>query len=62
MLLSPILALLVGKVCYEHWQRTTVTLPFELQVYWLIFVAICLFFVLRNIPFECFECLRPPLP
>ena len=58
--LLPILALLVGKMCYENLRKTSMTLPFELQIYWLILITICLFFVLRNIPLDCFECLRPP--
>ena len=58
--LLPILALLVGKVFYENMRNTSVKLPFELQIHWLILVAVCLFFVLRNIPFDCLECLRPP--
>ncbi|MGL4943772.1 MAG: DUF2752 domain-containing protein [Thermoguttaceae bacterium] len=58
--LSPILVLLAGKVCYENLRNTTVTLPYELQIYCLILIAICLFFLLRNIPLDCFECLRPP--
>ena len=58
--LSPILILLAGKACYEKLRKTSVTLPFELKIYWLILIAVCLFFVLRNIPLDCFECLRPP--
>lgn len=58
--LLPILALFVGKACYENLWNTSATLPFELQIYWLILIAVCLFFVLRNIPLDCFECLRPP--
>jgi len=58
--LLPILALLVGKVCYENLRKTSTTLPFELQIYWLVLTTICLFFVLRNIPLDYFECLRPP--
>jgi hypothetical protein len=58
--LLPILALLIGRVFYENLRKTSTTLPFELQLYWLILIAICLFFVLRNIPLDCFECLRPP--
>ena len=58
--LSPVLVLLAGKVCYENLRNKTVALPFELQLYWLILIAVCLFFVLRNIPLDCCECLRPP--
>ena len=58
--LSPILLLLAGKVGYENLRNRTVTLPFEVQLYWLILIAVCLFFVLRNVPLDCFECLRPP--
>ena len=58
--LLPMIILLAGKVCYEKFRNTSFTLPFELQIYWLILVAVCLFFVLRNIPFDCFEYLRPP--
>jgi len=57
--LLPIIALLAGKVGYEHLRKTTVRLPFEMQLYWLILIAVLLFFVLRNIPLDCFECLRP---
>jgi len=57
--LLPILALLAGKLCYEHLRKTSFTFPFEWHVYWLIFFAVCLFTVLRNIPLDCFECLRP---
>jgi len=58
--LLPILALLVGKMLYEKVRNTSLALPFELQLYWLVLIVICLFFVLRNIPLDCFECLRPP--
>jgi len=58
--LSPILVLLVGKILYENFWNTNVTLPFEIQIYWLILTVVCLFFVLRNIPLDCFDCLRPP--
>jgi len=58
--LAPILILLVGKMLCENWRNTPITLPFERQLYWLILIAIILFFVLRNIPFDCFDCLRPP--
>ena len=58
--LLPIIALLAGKVCYEYLRKTTIKLPFEMQLYWLILIAVLLFFVLRNIPLDCFECLRPP--
>ena len=57
--LLPIIALLAGKVCYERIRNTTVTLPFEIPLYWLILIAVCLFFVLRNIPLDCLEPLRP---
>ena len=57
--LFPILALLVGKLGYEHLRKTSYTLPFESHVYWLILAIVLLFWVLRNIPLECFECLRP---
>jgi len=57
--LTPILVLLAGKLCYEYLRKTSVTFPFESQVYWLIVIAVCLFAVLRNIPLDCFECLRP---
>ena len=57
--LMPILILLSGKMLYEHWRNIQVTLPFERQLYWLILIAIVLFFVLRNIPLDCFGCLRP---
>ena len=58
--LLPILVLLAGKVCYENLRNKTITLPFELQLYWLILFAVCFFFILRNVPLDCFECLRPP--
>jgi len=58
--LSPILVLLVTKILYEKVRRTSLALPFELQIYWLLFITIGLFFVLRNIPLDCLECLRPP--
>jgi hypothetical protein len=58
--LLPILALLISKLCYERIRNTTVKLPFETQIYWLILIAICSFFFLRNIPLDCFDCLRPP--
>ncbi|MDR0328705.1 MAG: DUF2752 domain-containing protein [Planctomycetaceae bacterium] len=58
--LLPFLVLLVGKMLYEKWKNADVILPFEIHIYWLILIAICLFFVLRNIPLDCFECLRPP--
>ena len=57
---SPILVLLIAKMIYENLRNTTVTLPFEVQIYWFILMTIGLFFVLRNIPFDCLECLRPP--
>ena len=60
MLLTPILALLAGKSLYEHTRKKSAPLPFEIPIYWLIVMAVCLFFVLRNIPLECFDCLRPP--
>ena len=59
--LLPILVLLAGKVLYENLRNISITLPLESQFYWLILVVIGLFFVLRNIPLDCFECLRPPL-
>ena len=58
--LLPILALLAGKALYGYFQKTSIILPFELYLYWLILIAIGLFFVLRNIPLDCFDCLRPP--
>jgi len=58
-LLIPILVPLAGKLCYEHIRKTSLTFPFESQVYGLIVIAVCLFTVLRNIPLDCFECLRP---
>ena len=58
--LLPILVLLVGRMFYEKVRNTSVALPFECQLYWLIVTVICLFFVLRNIPLDCLECLRPP--
>jgi len=58
--LLPILILLVGKMLYEKIRNSHVALPFELQFYWLILIAVCLFFVLRNIPLDCFGYLRPP--
>jgi len=58
--LLPVIALLAGKVFYEYLRKTTIKLPFEMQLYWLILFAVLLFFVLRNIPLDCFECLRPP--
>jgi len=58
--LMPILILLSGKMLYAKWRNTPITLPFERQLYWLILIAIVLFFVLRNIPLACFDCLRPP--
>jgi len=58
--LLPIIALLAGKVCYEYLRKTTVTLPFEMQLYWLILIVVLLFFVFRNIPLDCLDCLRPP--
>jgi len=58
--LLPILALLIGKVCCENLRKTSTTLPFAMQIYWLILIVVLLFFVLRNIPLDCFECLRPP--
>jgi len=60
MSLMPILLLLTGKMVYENMRKTTVAFPLELQLYWLLLIAVCLFFVLRNIPFDCFDCLRPP--
>ena len=59
-LLLPIIALLAGKMFYENLRNTSVKLPLEREVYWLILIAVCLFFVLRNIPLDCFDCLRPP--
>jgi len=58
--LMPILILLTGKLLYDKWQNAPVALPFERQLYWLIVIAVCLFCVLRNIPLDCFDCLRPP--
>jgi hypothetical protein len=58
--LLPIFALLISKACYEKLRKTSVTLPFELQIYWLILIVVCLFFLLRNISFDSFEYLRPP--
>ena len=58
--LLPILVLLVGKLLCKKIRNTSIALPFELQIYWLILITICLFFVLRNIPLDCFEYLRPP--
>lgn len=57
----PILALLTGKMFYENLRKTNVALPFELHFYWLLVIIICLFFVLRNVPLDCFNCLRPPV-
>jgi hypothetical protein len=58
--LMPVLVLLAGKMCYEHIRKASFTLPFETKIYWLILIAVCLFAVMRNIPLDCFECLRPP--
>jgi len=58
--LLPILGVLVGRMFCEKIRNTPIALPFEVQLYWLILIAVCLFFVLRNIPLECFEYLRPP--
>jgi hypothetical protein len=58
--LSPFLALLVCKMLYEKWRNSTLFFPFEVPIYWLIGIVIFLFFLLRNIPLDCFECLRPP--
>jgi len=60
IILLPFLVLFVGKALYENLRQKSVHLPFEVQLYWLIFIVICLFFVLRNIPLDCFDCLRPP--
>ena len=57
----PILVLLTGKTLYERLLKTSITLPFEMHLYWLILIVVCLFFVLRNVPLDCFECLRPPV-
>ena len=58
--LLPILVVLTSKSVYENVRKTNVTLPFELQLYWLMVIVISLFFMLRNIPLDCFEYLRPP--
>jgi hypothetical protein len=61
MLLLPILAWFIGKMCHENFRNTSISLPLGLQFYWLILIVVCLFFVLRNVPLDCFECLRPPI-
>ena len=58
--LLPILTLLIGKMIYEKARNTPIALPFELQIYWTILIAVCLFFALRNIPLDFFDYLRPP--
>ena len=57
----PVLVLFSGKVLYENLRKTSVALPFEKQLYWLLLIIVCLFFVLRNVPLDCFDCLRPPV-
>ncbi|MDR0520862.1 MAG: DUF2752 domain-containing protein [Planctomycetaceae bacterium] len=58
--LLPVLFFLICRRLYELVFETTVKLPLELPLYRLIAVAVCVFFVLRNIPLECFAWLRPP--
>jgi hypothetical protein len=56
----PILLMLVSKRFYELLRNRNIALPFELPFYRLILLAFCAFFLLRNLPFACFACLRPP--
>ncbi|MDR3183760.1 MAG: DUF2752 domain-containing protein [Planctomycetaceae bacterium] len=56
----PLFVLLTGKWLYEVYQNKPVILPLELPLYRLILITVCLFFLLRNIPMDCFDILRPP--
>jgi hypothetical protein len=56
----PIIVLLIARRLYELCCNVLMPLPFELPLYRLIAAAICVYFVLRNVPMDCFDWLRPP--
>ncbi|GHT45762.1 membrane protein [Planctomycetales bacterium] len=60
MAMMPIILLLVGRRLYELFCNVSVPLPFELQLYRLIAIAVCVYFVLRNVPLDYFDWLCPP--
>ncbi len=55
-----ILLFLYAKCFYEFRFQTTLFFRGELPCFIIVFVAILLFFVIRNIPLESLEWTRPP--
>lgn len=56
----PVIGVLLARWFYTYYYRKEVTLPFQSAIYRGILVVFVAFFVLRNIPWEGFDCLRPP--
>jgi hypothetical protein len=60
IVMLPVVFLLIGRRLYELIFDAIIKLPLELQLYRLIAVTVCVFFVLRNVPMACLDWLRPP--
>ncbi|MDR1964896.1 MAG: DUF2752 domain-containing protein [Planctomycetaceae bacterium] len=64
-LLVPFLLVILfvgGKRIYEIYNNSTVSFKHELLFYKIFLLVICLFFVMRNIPLDSLNRLRPPEP
>ena len=60
LLFLPIILLLLAQWVYEIFHKQNVHYPLQAKFYLGIAIVIIAFFVLRNLPFPCFDILRPP--
>lgn len=58
--LIPIIFVLLIRSFWESWTQRYFPLPCEISMSIMIFIVFVAMFILRNIPLEIFDCLRPP--
>ncbi|MDR1383931.1 MAG: DUF2752 domain-containing protein [Planctomycetaceae bacterium] len=56
----PLIIFSATRCFFAAFLQIRLPFPYQNVVYWAVLVVIVLFFIVRNLPFEFFEILRPP--